>query len=130
MEYKERLLQFIGSLRLSTLKLQVQLDKRTLMKIELSDTGEEGLLPDKELHRLSHVVRAVVEKALSLPGASRKLQLIVTVGFAGKTEDAVLAEEARIAFTNLGDVWFHNMRRDYVTELSYLLYVVSERWKT
>ena len=130
-EHKERLLKFVETLRLSELRLQLQTGMRPLMSVAVFRLGEDRLLPEKGLHRLSSAVRVVAEEASEEPETPEEVQSIVVVGLGGRLEEAtVIAEPSRIEFTSLGDVRFHNMRRDYVTELSYLLHVVSEKWET
>ncbi|WFO74920.1 hypothetical protein J4526_07560 [Desulfurococcaceae archaeon MEX13E-LK6-19] len=125
LQYKDKLRKFVSSLTISKLYLRVMLENKTLMRleIELSDPGVKGLLPHTNIKVFSEEIKNLSSKAKK-EFMHPKTRFVVGVSLQGRVED--YGHPSIIEFTSEDDVFFHNMNREYVTELSYILWKASE----
>ena len=126
LQYRDKLSRFISSLELSRLYLRVMLGRRVLMKLEVEymSIDSEDLLPYPGIKVLSKDIRNIADK-IGETFHHPKLKFIVGVSLKGKIED--YGEPSIIEFTSEDNVFFHNMTREYVTELSYVLWKAANK---
>ena len=117
LQYQEQLLELVSKLILSRMYVELQYERRTVMSIEveLSPPKHDKLYNDIGL--IAEDIKRVVNTALNRFYGTLEPKPVYGIRFRSSIGD----EEVEIEFNTLGDIYFHGLRRDYATELSYVL---------
>jgi len=128
--HRDSIEHFIDSLEIERITIEYKMGKHTLLRLEVSLSPLSNLLPGKiSFEHLSKVVETVsseYDKFRQDLSKSSNIKELVTVTLAGRLP--LTGEFSKISFTSTGDIFFHNMNREYVTELSYILWEVCQKW--
>lgn len=137
LQYKDKIRNFIDTLDLAGIEVQLRVGKRVIMKTEVMHAnigiGDENKLTYFDsLNDLSRFVKHLTDEIEDIVnedgGSSPAVEQWFSIKLCGKADNH--GDISIIEFTNRGDVFFHNMSREYATELSYVLWRAFKNGKS
>ncbi len=115
-QYNEKLKQFITHLVLSKIYIRIMIEHRKVMNLEVELSPPDKLHPYNDISIIAEDIKNLVNAARHFHNIG-SITPILGIWLRSKIDD----ETVEIGFESEGDVYFHNLRRDYATELSFVL---------
>ena len=126
---KEQIRSFVESMKLSEFVMEYRLGKTVFLRLGLElSPFIERILPEVKAGVISNSINSItrtLEELRKYTEESEPIEENVVISFLGKIDE----HESTVSFDTKGNIRFHNMNRELVTELSYLLWEVMQRWK-
>ena len=120
--YKSKLEQFASTLTLSKMYVKIIVENKNMINLEISLSPPKYEINDEYLEKVTDSIKNLVNKTRALLSEYAHL-LKFGVTLIGKIDDEIV----EIEFDNDGNIYFHNLRRDYATELSYIFSKIFEK---
>jgi len=123
LQYKNELQQLASKLMLSRVYVKIRLEKRDMLSIDIWLAPPKCLSTFNDISLIAENVKRTINSAINF----YSIKELVPLKFGVRLRSIVNDEEVEVEFDSDGNVYFHNLRRDYATELSYVLSKVLKK---